>query len=313
MSPAAYRSSLGGMTSRTALSAHRLVKTYGSAGAQTTALAGVDLVVSPGESVAVMGPSGSGKTTLLHCLAGILPPTQGEVLWSGQNLAALSDAARTALRRTDFGFVFQSGQLLPELPAEENAALPLMLAGTSRTRAVDLARQWLAYLGLAGMETRRPGELSGGQAQRVAIARALVTAPGVIFADEPTGALDQQTGHEVLQVLTTAARDTGAALVVVTHDPQVAAWCSRTVQMRDGQIVADTAQPSAGAPAAPTAAVPTTGAPTAAPPTTPPATAAAPAPPLQAAPSTTPAMQPGHSMQPDQSTQPGQYTQGVQR
>src|SRR5699024_10072073 len=177
-----------------------------------------------------------------------------------------------------------------------------------RTEAVDLARQWLAYLGLAGMETRRPGELSGGQAQRVAIARALVTAPGVIFADEPTGALDQQTGYEVLHVLTTAARDTGAALVVVTHDPQVAAWCSRTVQMRDGQIVADTAQPSMGAavppaaqsaaaaPAAatttaPTAAVPTTGAPTAAPPTTPPATAAAPAPHPQAAPSRTPTMQ----------------------
>src|SRR5699024_7675191 len=241
MSDGARAASLGDMTSRTALSAHRLVKTYGSAGAHTTALAGVDLMVSPGESVAVMGPSGSGKTTLLHCLAGILAPTQGEVLWSGQNLAALSDTARTALRRTDFGFVFQSGQLLPELPAEENAALPLMLAGTSRTGAVDLARQWLAYLGLAGMEGRRPGELSGGQAQRVAIARALVGSPGVVFADEPTGALDQQTGHEVLQVLTEATRATGAALVIVTHDPQVAAWCSRTVHMRDGRIVADTA------------------------------------------------------------------------
>lgn len=280
------------MTSRTALSAHRLVQTYGNAGAQTTALAGVSLTVAPGESVAVMGPSGSGKTTLLHCLAGILTPTQGEVLWSGQNLAALSDAARTSLRRTDFGFVFQSGQLLPELPAEENAALPLMLAGTPRSQAIDLARQWLAYLGLAGMESRRPGELSGGQAQRVAIARALVTAPGVIFADEPTGALDQQTGWEVLQVLTTAARQTGAALVIVTHDPQVAAWCSRTVHMRDGQIVADTAQPT-------TAATPGT-APTTTSPSGPATAPAATAPP-QAAPSATPVMQ------------APQHTQGAQR
>src|SRR5699024_1543494 len=223
MSPAAHRSSLGGMTSRTALSAHRLVKTYGNAGAQTTALAGVDLVVSPGESVAVMGPSGSGKTTLLHCLAGILPPTRGEVLWSGQNLAALSVAARTALLRRSSGVVSRSGPLFPQLPAAEPARRPLLPAGTPRTEAADPARQWLAYLGRAGMETRRPGELSGGQAQRVAIARALVTAPGVIFADEPTGALDQQTGHEVLQVLTTAARDTGAALVGDTPAPPGAA------------------------------------------------------------------------------------------
>ena len=235
------------MTTRSALTAHNLVKTYGTAGVLTTALAGVSLAVNPGESVAVMGPSGSGKTTLLHCLAGVLPPTSGQVLWSGQDLTGLSESARTGLRRTDFGFVFQSGQLLPELPAEENAALPLMLAGTSRNQATDIARRWLAYLGLAGMEARRPGELSGGQAQRVAIARALVGSPGVVFADEPTGALDQHTGYEVLQVLTEATRATGAALVVVTHDPQVAAWCSRTVQMRDGRIVADTADGGAQA------------------------------------------------------------------
>ena len=235
------------MTTRSALTAHNLVKTYGTAGVLTTALAGVSLAVNPGESVAVMGPSGSGKTTLLHSLAGVLPPTSGQVLWAGQDLTSLSETARTGLRRTDFGFVFQSGQLLPELPAEENAALPLMLAGTSRSQATDIARRWLAYLGLTGMETRRPGELSGGQAQRVAIARALVGSPGVVFADEPTGALDQHTGYEVLQVLTEATRATGAALVVVTHDPQVAAWCSRTVQMRDGRIVADTADGGARA------------------------------------------------------------------
>ena len=203
------------------------------------ALAGVDLEIAAGESVAIMGPSGSGKTTLLHCLAGILPPTSGQVVWNGHDLAGMSDGERTALRRQDFGFVFQSGQLLPELPADENAALPLMLGGIPRQQAVTAARQWLGYLGLAGMEDRRPGELSGGQAQRVAIARALTCSPGVIFADEPTGALDQQTGHEVLRVLRDATQQTGASLVVVTHDEQVAAWCSRTVRMRDGLIVPD--------------------------------------------------------------------------
>ena len=225
------------MNTRSDLRARALWKTYGAAGTGTTALTGVHLTISPGESVAIMGPSGSGKTTLLHCLAGVLPATSGDVVWEGRALAARTDAERTALRRTDFGFVFQSGQLLPELPADENAALPLMLAGTPRRESVEMARRWLAYLGLAGMESRRPGELSGGQAQRVAIARALVGSPGVLFADEPTGALDQQTGHEVLRVLTDAARVTGAALVIVTHDPQVARWCSRTVHMRDGQVV----------------------------------------------------------------------------
>ncbi len=218
------------------LSAHALTKTYGHPPALTTALAGVDLSIQPGESIAIMGPSGSGKTTLLHCLAGLIRPTSGHVLWAGQDLAAMSDAGRTKLRRTDFGFVFQSGQLLPELPSQENVALPLLLAGHDRQLSLTRARQWLGYLGLAGLEERRPGELSGGQAQRVAIARALVTAPGVIFADEPTGALDQQTGHEVLGVLTHAAQQTGAALVVVTHDPAVAAWCTRTVHMRDGAL-----------------------------------------------------------------------------
>ncbi|MBZ2198192.1 ABC transporter ATP-binding protein [Occultella gossypii] len=233
------------MTSRTPLTAHTLVKTYGSAGTGTTALAGVDLSIAPGESVAIMGPSGSGKTTLLHCLAGVLPATSGQVVWAGQDLSSMSERARTGLRRTDFGFVFQSGQLLPELPADENAALPLMLAGTPRAQATDTARRWLAYLGLGGMESRRPGELSGGQAQRVAIARALVGSPGVVFADEPTGALDQQTGHEVLGVLTEATRATGAALVIVTHDPGVARWCSRTVHMRDGRIVSEDRTPAA--------------------------------------------------------------------
>ncbi|NAZ77415.1 ATP-binding cassette domain-containing protein [Kineococcus sp. T13] len=215
------------------LTARGLVMTYGS----TRALDGVDVTLRAGESVAVMGPSGSGKTTLLHVLAGIVRPTSGSVELAGTELTAMSDARRTQLRRTGFGFVFQSGQLLAELPAEENAALPLLLGGADRASATARAREVLARLGLAGLERRRPGQLSGGQAQRVAIARALVGRPEVVFADEPTGALDQATGQEVLALLTGAARAQGSALVVVTHDPGVARWCERTLAVRDGRVV----------------------------------------------------------------------------
>ncbi|WP_199224484.1 ABC transporter ATP-binding protein [Serinibacter arcticus] len=249
------------MTSNRSLEALALTKTYGTATSATHALLGVDLTIRTGESVAIMGPSGSGKTTLLHLLAGVLAPTAGDTLWGGRSLGSMSDKERTALRRQDFGFVFQSGQLLPELPADENAALPLLLDGVARPEATARARQWLSHLGLGGMESRRPGELSGGQAQRVAIARALVGSPGVIFADEPTGALDRTTGWEVMKALTTAARAQGASLVVVTHDLEVARWCRRIVEMRDGRIVRElsqtagdggtTAQP--GAPEAPQA------------------------------------------------------------
>lgn len=232
------------------LTARALQMVYGSDHTATHALAGVDLSIAPAESVAIMGPSGSGKTTLLHCLAGIVSPTSGSVLWRGQDIATLKDAQRTALRRSDFGFVFQSGQLLPELPAVENAALPLMLGGMPRAQAVATAAVRLRELGLAGMEDRRPGELSGGQAQRVAIARALVGSPGVIFADEPTGALDQTTGAEVMAVLTQAAARSGAALVVVTHDPTVARWCSRTVAMRDGLVSGEFRAPASHQPGA---------------------------------------------------------------
>jgi len=233
------------MTSSRALEARSLTKTYGGPTTATHALAGVDLTVGPGASVAIMGPSGSGKTTLLHVLAGVLAPTAGAVVWDGRPLSDLGDRERTALRRRDFGFVFQSGQLLPELPAQENAALPLMLDGVARAEATARARQWLGHLGLRGMEERRPGELSGGQAQRVAIARALVGSPGVIFADEPTGALDRTTGWEVMKALTTAARAQGAALVVVTHDMEVARWCERIVEMRDGRVVRELQQTGA--------------------------------------------------------------------
>ncbi|MBX9246291.1 ABC transporter ATP-binding protein [Actinotalea ferrariae] len=215
------------------LSARGLVKTFGT----TTALAGVDVDLAAGESLAVMGPSGSGKSTLLHCLAGILPPDAGTIALEGREIGRLSDRERTLLRRERYGFVFQFGQLLPELPAEENVALASMLLGTPRARALDLARQWLAALGLAGMERRRPGELSGGQAQRVAVARALITGPDVVFADEPTGALDQTTGADVMRVLTETTRAAGASLVLVTHDENVASWCSRRIEVRDGRVV----------------------------------------------------------------------------
>ncbi|MGP7959413.1 ABC transporter ATP-binding protein [Sanguibacter sp. A247] len=218
------------------LVAHRLTQVYGDGPFATRALDDVSLTIEPGESLAIMGPSGSGKTTLLHVLAGILAPTSGSVAWRGADLATLPDSARTQLRRTDFGFVFQSGRLLPELPAVENAALPLMLAGVPRAQAVAAAAAELSRLGLGGLESRRPGELSGGQAQRVAIARALVGRPGIVFADEPTGALDQTTGQDVLSVLTAAVAANGASLVVVTHDAGVARHCERTVTMRDGRI-----------------------------------------------------------------------------
>ncbi|UQN31591.1 ABC transporter ATP-binding protein [Brachybacterium kimchii] len=218
------------------LQARALRHSYGEKAGATLALDGVDLDIRAAESVAVMGPSGCGKTTLLHVLAGILPPTSGSVVHAGASLDSLSDAARTRLRRTSFGFVFQDGQLLPELTALENVVLPRMLGGASRRAASAEASAWLDRLGLAGMHERRPGQLSGGQAQRVAIARALAGRPSVVFADEPTGALDQTTGHSVLQVLAEACQDAGAALVMVTHDPSVAATCERTIAMRDGRI-----------------------------------------------------------------------------
>nr|WP_244994308.1 ABC transporter ATP-binding protein [Actinomadura coerulea] len=197
---------------------------------------GVDLAVGRAEAVAITGPSGSGKSTLLHCLAGIMKPDAGEVHLLGLRIDALGELRRSALRRSRFGFVFQFGQLLPELPAVENVALPLMLNGTPRREAVRAARDWFGPLGLDGLEHRRPGELSGGQAQRVAIARALVPLPAVVFADEPTGALDQATGHDTMRLLVDATRHNGASLVVVTHDPSVAAWCDRVVEVRDGRV-----------------------------------------------------------------------------
>ncbi|SEA44117.1 ABC transporter ATP-binding protein [Leifsonia sp. 21MFCrub1.1] len=220
-----------------AIVASALTKTYGP----SVALAGVDFRIAPGESVAIMGASGSGKTTLLHCLAGIVAPDSGSVSLATATgpleITALDEAGRSRLRREAFGFVFQQGLLLPELTAVENVALPLMLTGVDRRAAEQTAAMWLAALGLAGYETRRIGQLSGGQAQRVAIARAQTTSAAVVFADEPTGALDSQTSAEVMDALIRSTTERGRSLVVVTHDETVAARCSRVLRLADGRIV----------------------------------------------------------------------------
>lgn len=210
-------------------------KSYGF----VNALQGVSLTIPGGQSVAIMGPSGSGKSTLLHCISGIIAPTAGSVSVGGQLLSSMNDAARSRMRLENFGFVFQDGQLIPELSARENVAVPLLLAGMRRSQALQTAEQWLARFGLVSEASRRPGQMSGGQAQRVAIARALAGGPSVIFADEPTGALDQATGQEVMQILTASARQSGATFVVVTHDVNVASWCDRLIEIRDGRIHAD--------------------------------------------------------------------------
>ncbi|TJZ45332.1 ABC transporter ATP-binding protein [Streptomyces piniterrae] len=214
------------------LSAEGLHKKYGA----TPALDGADFSIHPGEVVAVMGPSGSGKSTLLHCLAGIIRPDSGTVRYGPHLLTGLNDAQRSALRRTDFGFVFQFGQLVPELTCLENVALPLRLNGTKRKEAERQAREWLERLEVDTVGGQRPGEISGGQGQRVAVARALATRPRVIFADEPTGALDSLNGERVLTLLTDAARDTSAAVVLVTHESRVAAYSDREIVVRDGRV-----------------------------------------------------------------------------
>ncbi len=214
------------------LSGRGLVKRYG----RQRALDGVDIDVRAGEVLAIVGPSGSGKTSLLHVLAGILRADEGQIALAGQRIDQLSETRRSELRRTEFGFVFQSGMLVGELTAEENVALPLLLGGGHKRDAMAAARDWLARLGLRGKESRRPGELSGGEAQRVAIARAIAHRPKVIFADEPTGALDTKTGPATVKALIESARATNTAVIIVTHDRELAASVPRTVSIRDGRI-----------------------------------------------------------------------------
>lgn len=215
------------------LVAQDLRKTYGS----TPALDGASFSVHPGEIVAVMGPSGSGKSTLLHCLAGIVTPDAGTVSYGGRELSSMSDAERSALRRSDFGFVFQFGQLVPELTCVENVALPLRLDGVRRKEAERTALEWMERLEVESSAARRPGEVSGGQGQRVAVARALAASPKVVFADEPTGALDSLNGERVMELLTESARTSGTAVVLVTHEARVAAYSDRDIVVRDGRCL----------------------------------------------------------------------------
>lgn len=214
------------------ISARNLRVTFG----QTQALRGVDLDIFPGEILAVMGPSGSGKSTLLHALAGVIVPDAGTVECGGMVVSALSETERSALRLSEFGFIFQFGQLLPDLSALDNISIPLLLKGMKRADALRQSRTWLDRLDLRGQGEKFPAELSGGQAQRVAIARALVGGPRVIFADEPTGSLDSLAAENVMVTLTELARSTGATVVVITHDPRTASYADREIMVRDGHI-----------------------------------------------------------------------------
>lgn len=214
------------------LQAHSVRKSF----AQTEALRGVSVEISAGEAVAITGPSGSGKSTLLLCLAGILRPEAGEITYDHQRLDLLWEADRTRLRRREMGVVLQFGQLVPELTAVQNVVLPLLLERHDKASARRAALSWLERLGAVELADQVPAELSGGQAQRVAVARALVTGPRVVFADEPTGALDTVAGEQVLGQLVSAIRDTGATLVMVTHDNRVAARADREIVLRDGVL-----------------------------------------------------------------------------
>jgi len=214
------------------LSGRAIVKSYEN----SPALRGVSISAARGDVLAITGPSGSGKSTLLLCLAGILAPDAGEIRFAGRRIDTESEAARSALRRREFGVLFQFGQVVPELTAQENVALPLLLSGVRRRPAMTAARSWLDRFGVAQLADQRPPQMSGGQAQRVALARALVTEPQVLFADEPTGALDTLAGEQVLDQLTRVAREAGTTVLLVTHDAKVAAYADREIVLRDGMI-----------------------------------------------------------------------------
>ena len=235
----------GGMTitsTPAAVELRAVTRTYGTGDRAVTALDGVDLRIPHGTFTAVMGPSGSGKSTLLHCAAGLDRVTGGEVVIDGRPLGGLSERALSRLRRDRVGFVFQSFNLLPALSAAQNVALPMRLAG--RRPAPGEVTAMLAEVGLADRAGHRPGELSGGQQQRVAIARALVTRPAVLFADEPTGALDAASGRDVLGLLRAAVDRHGRTVVMVTHDPFAAAHADRVLFLADGRIVDALAGPA---------------------------------------------------------------------
>lgn len=214
------------------ISARDIKKKFG----QTEALRGVSLDVEAGEVLAIMGPSGSGKSTLLHSLAAITSVDSGEIVFDGKRIDKLNDKDRSILRRTAFGFVFQFSQLVPELSVHDNVALPLLLNGTNRKAAYQKAAEWIKKVGLKGKENSLPGEISGGQAQRVAIARAMVIEPRILFADEPTGSLDSLNSEKVMELFIKTAKDNGTTVIMVTHEPTIAAYADREVIVRDGVI-----------------------------------------------------------------------------
>lgn len=220
----------------------KLSKTYGGSETAVKALDSVSLTVAAGEFLAVMGPSGSGKSSLLHCAAGLDRPTRGRVRLMGTDLARLSDAALSRFRRRRLGFIFQSYNLLPTLTAADNIRLAAEIAGLSR--AESRLQQLADQLGLAGRLKHRPAQLSGGQQQRVAVARALITEPQIIFADEPTGNLDSAASDGLVKFLAAAVADRRLALVMVTHDPRVAARAGRVVFLHDGRIVSQLKRPT---------------------------------------------------------------------
>lgn len=211
-----------------------LVKKFGN---QTQALRGANFTVKKGEAVAVMGPSGSGKSTLLHCMAGILRPTSGEVIFEGENIAKLSDKKRSKLRQSKFGFVFQFSQLVPELTALDNVALPLIIQGKNKKIAYQKAEEWLEKVEASDVASQLPGQLSGGQAQRVAIARAMIIEPEILFADEPTGSLDSLSSEKIMTLFIETIKSTGTTLIVITHEPTIAAYADREITVRDGVVV----------------------------------------------------------------------------
>ena len=215
------------------ISANNIKKSYG----KTPVLHGVSLDVKQGEVLAIMGPSGSGKSTLLHSLAAIIPVDSGEILFDGRNIGKFSDNKRSILRRTAFGFVFQFSQLVPELTVIDNVALPLLLNGVNRNKAYAEAKEWLEAVGLTDKHENTPGEISGGQMQRVAIARAMVVRPKILFADEPTGSLDSLNSEHVMELFIKTAKDHGTTVIMVTHEPSIAAYADREIVVRDGQII----------------------------------------------------------------------------
>jgi putative ABC transport system ATP-binding protein len=222
------------------ITTENLTKIYNSGSTAVTALDHINLQVQPEEFVAVMGPSGCGKSTLLHLIGGLDRPSQGKVLINGNSLAEMDDDSLTELRRRQIGFVFQFFNLIPVLSAVENAALPLLLDGSKQIEARDTAIEWLSRFDLADRLQNRPDQLSGGQQQRVAIARALVAEPSLILADEPTGNLDTRASDEIAGLLRQVTKEWGRTVVMVTHDPRIAAYADRIVFLKDGRVVDDT-------------------------------------------------------------------------